>query len=59
MTRRLAAVGALAFAVAALALAIGVFVSSFPNGLTVFVCLAGAVAAGWYEVTHRACRAPA
>jgi diacylglycerol kinase family enzyme len=51
--RRLAAAGALVVGVAAVVLAIVVFVSSFPNGLTVFVCLAGAIGGAWYGVTRR------
>src|SRR5436305_13857550 len=53
MTRRLAALGALLFATASLALALAAAISSFPKGLSVLACLGGAVAAGMYGVTRR------
>ena len=53
MTRRLAALGALLFATALLALAVTAAASSFPKGLSVLACLAVAVAAGFYGLTRR------
>jgi diacylglycerol kinase family enzyme len=52
--RRLAAACALLLSLAAVVLAVVVAVQSFPNGVTVLACLAAAVLAGWWGLTHRA-----
>src|SRR6059058_3621076 len=51
--RRLAAATALAVAAASGVLAVVAAVRHFPNGLSVLVCIALAISAGWYGVTRR------
>jgi diacylglycerol kinase family enzyme len=54
MTRRLAALAALGLTAAALVLAIVVTVEGFPRGLTVLVCVIGAVFVGWWGLLREA-----
>jgi diacylglycerol kinase family enzyme len=51
--RRLAAIASLLFAAATLALALGVAVNNFPNGVAVLACLALAVVCAWYGIRRR------
>jgi len=52
MTRRLAAAASLLLLIAAVALAVDAAVNSFPHGLTVLACVAGAGAAAWWGVVR-------
>jgi len=52
-TRRLLASAALLLLVVAAVLAIGLAISRFPRGLSVFVCFGLAVLAAWYAVRRR------
>jgi diacylglycerol kinase family enzyme len=53
MTRRLAAIAALALMSASLILAVVVAVQDFPRGVSVVACLVLAVAAAWWGVVRR------
>jgi diacylglycerol kinase family enzyme len=50
--RRLGAAAALVLLSASLVLAVVLMVSSFPRGLTVFVCVVAAIAVGWWGVVR-------
>ena len=53
MKRRLAAIAALLLMAASIVLAAVLAVQLFPRGLTVFACLAVAVAAAWWALLRR------
>jgi hypothetical protein len=53
MSRRLGAILAIAGGGAAIALAVEVFVTDFPNGLIVVVCVLAALAAAWLALLRR------
>jgi diacylglycerol kinase family enzyme len=50
--KRLAALGALAFLLAALVLAVVVAVQNFPRGISVLACLVAALAAAWWGLVR-------
>src|SRR4051812_8700220 len=53
MSRRLAAVAALALGTATVVFALAVAVSNFPNGVAVLACLVLAVGSAWYGIRRR------
>ena len=53
MSRRLAAITSLLLLAASVVLAVVLGVQSFPRGLTVLACLAGASLAAWWALIHR------
>lgn len=53
MSRRLAAVVSLLLLVVAVVLTVVVSVQRFPSGVTVLVCLVGALVAAWWALVHR------